>query len=69
MYAQKGGASIQRHPFFSTVNFDELGMLKVEAPWKPDVSSEFDTRLIAESAESHKFDQISEYQQGLFAEF
>lgn len=69
MYAQKGGASIQRHQFFSTVDFDALSALKVDAPWKPDVSSEFDCRLIADATEAHKFDQITKYQQGLFAEF
>lgn len=39
---------IMRHPFFESVNWEDLVEKKLTPPWKPDVKSEADTKYIPE---------------------
>lgn len=39
---------IKRHPFFAPINWDDLYHKRVTPPWKPDITSDTDTKYIPE---------------------
>ncbi|BFZ11548.1 hypothetical protein BsWGS_14586 [Bradybaena similaris] len=41
-------AEIKSHPFFASINWDDLLAKKISPPWKPDVENEWDTKYIPE---------------------
>lgn len=69
MCGKKGGESIQKHPFFKEINFQDLNDKKILPPWVPEVSDEADFSHIEDAPDSRRYESISEGHQTLFVGF
>lgn len=45
---EEDAAEVMRHPFFENIDWDRLIRKDIPPPWKPDVTTEMDTKYIAE---------------------